>query len=158
MNLTPLVCLVAHASCTTAASESTCGLNTAARAVVTTCSGCVLYNFPPLLTYFVTERGVYVDALTHVEVVYERYMTPRADFFNGKGDPVDSVDLLQHARSTDEIESVFTSRGFQRKPTVPKPVARCADTRTADCGWWAQLGRCSQTFVRQNCEKSCGVC
>ena len=47
------------------------------------------------------------------------------------------IDLLQRARSTDEIESVFTSRGFQRKPTVPKPVARCADTRTADCGWWA---------------------
>ena len=157
MNRTPLVCLIAHASVATA-SESTCALNTAIRAVVTTCHGCVLYNHPTLLTYFVTERQTHVDAMEGVELVYERYASPRADFFNGKGDPVDSVDLLQHARSTDEIESVFTSRGFQRKSTVPKPVAHCADTRTADCGWWVQLGRCSQAFVRQNCEKSCRVC
>lgn len=157
MNLT-LICLIAHASCTTAASESTCALNTATRAVVTTCQGCALYNHPTLLTYFVAERQTHVDAMDGVELVYERYASPRADFFNGKGDPVDSVDLLQHARSTDEIENVFTSRGFQRKSTVLKPVAHCADTRTADCGWWVQLGRCSQTFVRQNCQKSCGVC
>lgn len=158
MNLTPLIYLIAHTSCTTAASESTCDLNTATRAVVTTCQGCALYNHPNLFRYFVTERGLYVDSLNNVEVVYERYMTPRADFFNGKGDLVDSVDLLQHADSVEKIEGVFTSRGFDRKSTVPKPVAHCADTRTADCGWWVQLGRCSQTFVRKNCQRSCGLC
>ena len=154
MNLAPLICLIAHTSVATA---NTCD-STATYATVSTCSGCALYNHPNLFRYFVTERGLYVDSLKNVEVVYERYMRPRADFFNGKGDPVDSVDLLQHADSVEEIEGVFTSRGFDRKSTVPKPVAHCVDTRTADCGWWVQLGRCSQRFVRQNCKKSCGLC
>lgn len=126
----------------------------AASAVVTTCEGCALFEYPELKRFLVTQKERYVDQYTNVDVRYHRGQMPVLRVYSHSNVEIASVDLVGHG-TIESMRTLLQRLGFSPREVFPEEV--CSDTHD-DCGWWSRHGRCDTLFVRQRCAKSCGTC